>query len=489
MSLLIALLAVIFAGRLILKKYNPQAVLLLTGLMLLFIAQLFGMLDITTLVKKTTGVSAFDAFEFIRDTLSVRLGGLGLQIMLIGGFAVYMSAIGASQVLVRLASRPLQKLNSPYLLLGLALILGQFLSLFISSATGLGLLLMATLYPLLTRLGCSRAAVAAVIASTCAVEFGPGSGNSVLAAKTAGVEVVDYFVSDQLPIVVPVVLFIAVLHVITQRFFDTRQRDEIAQQMSGASFKEEESQPAPVFYMFLPMLPLVLMLLCSSLAFSTLRITLDTAVLISVAFSLVCEYLRYRKAREVMAGLQRVFDSMGNVFATVVTLIIAGEVFSAGLKATGAVDALLNLSGEFGLSAASIILLMTLITFSISALMGSGNAAFFSFAPMVPEISKHIGSDVAVMMLPIQLSAGIGRTLSPIAGVIIAIAGIAGISPVEIVKRTALPMLGGGLLMLVLTFLRAGHLANILPWLAGMVVLMVIVGLVLRKRQANPNIA
>jgi len=255
------------------------------------------------------------------------------------------------------------------------------------------------------------------------------------------------------------------------------------------TLNENEGPQAPIFYMFLPMLPLVLMLLCSSLAFSQLRITLDTAVLISVFISLFCEYLRHRNARDVMAGLQRVFDSMGSVFATVVTLIIAGEVFSAGLKATGAVDALLNMSSEFGLSAASIILLMTLITFSISALMGSGNAAFFSFAPMVPEISKHIGSDVAVMMLPIQLSAGIGRTLSPIAGVIIAIAGIAGVSPVEIVKRTALPMLGGWLLMLVLTFMRAGHLVNILPWLAGMIVLMLIGALALRKRQANPKIA
>lgn len=84
---------------------------------------------------------------------------------------------------------------------------------------------------------------------------------------------------------------------------------------------------------------------------------------------------------------------------------------------------------------------MTLITFAISALMGSG-MAFFSFAPMVPDISRHIGSDIAVMMLPIQISAGIGRTLSPIAGVIIAIAGIAGVSPVDIVKRTAIPDAG-----------------------------------------------
>ncbi|RVR72372.1 C4-dicarboxylate transporter DcuC [Citrobacter freundii] len=421
MSLLLALIAIIFAGRLILKKYHPQSVLLLTGIVLLLIAHFSGMTSLSGLVKKSTGFGPFDAFEFIRDTLSVRLGGLGLQIMLIGGFATYMSAIGASQVLVRVTSRPLQRLNSPYLLLGLALLLGQFLSLFISSATGLGLLLMATLYPLLTRLGCSRAAVAAVIASTCAVEFGPGSGNSVLAAKTAGIEVVNYFVQDQLPIVVPVILFIALLHIVVQRFFDRRESgDNAAQQMQTLTATDEAD--APIAWLFLPML---------------------------------------------------VFDSMGSVFATVVTLIIAGEVFSAGLKAIGAVDALLSLSGEFGLSAASIILLMTLITFAISALMGSGNAAFFSFAPMVPDISRHIGSDIAVMMLPIQISAGIGRTLSPIAGVIIAIAGIAGVSPVDIVKRTAIPMLGGWLLMIALTFARSGHLLAVLPWLAVLVLLMV----------------
>ncbi|MDU5715704.1 MAG: C4-dicarboxylate transporter DcuC, partial [Citrobacter freundii] len=219
MSLLLALIAIIFAGRLILKKYHPQSVLLLTGIVLLLIAHFSGMTSLSGLVKKSTGFGPFDAFEF-------------MQIMLIGGFATYMSAIGASQVLVRVTSRPLQRLNSPYLLLGLALLLGQFLSLFISSATGLGLLLMATLYPLLTRLGCSRAAVAAVIASTCAVEFGPGSGNSVLAAKTADIEVVNYFVQDQLPIVVPVILFIALLHIVVQRFFDRRESgDNAAQQM------------------------------------------------------------------------------------------------------------------------------------------------------------------------------------------------------------------------------------------------------------------
>ncbi|AFJ45532.1 C4-dicarboxylate transporter DcuC [Shimwellia blattae] len=487
MPLIIALIAILFAGRLILKRYHPQSVLLLTGIALLLIAQFTQGVSLSSLVHKTTGLGMLDAFEYIRDTLSSRTGGLGLQIMLIGGFATYMSVTGASQVLVRIASRPLQRLNSPYLLLALALVLGQFLSLFISSATGLGLLLMATLYPLLIRLGCSRAAVAAVIASTCAVEFGPGSGNSVLAAKTAGIEIVDYFVNDQLPVVVPVILFVALVHALTQRFFDKRAQPEAASGDPLSESRDSGAPQAPLLYLLLPMLPLAIMLLCSKLVFSSLRITLDTAVLLSLAIALICEYIRWRNARDVMAGLQKVFDTMGGVFASVITLIVAGEVFSAGLKAVGAVDSLLSLSGDAGLSAASIILLMTLITFVISALMGSGNAAFFSFAPMIPQISEHIGSNVAVMMLPVQISAGIGRTLSPIAGVIIAIAGIAGVSPVEIVKRTALPMLSGWLLMIVITFLRSGHLMAIVPWLAGLVVVTVAGVMLARNRRKVPE--
>jgi DcuC family C4-dicarboxylate transporter len=482
MSLIIALIAVIFAGRLILQRYNPQAVLLLTGLALMIIAQLFHYADITTLAKKTTGFVAFDLFEFIRDTLSSRAGGLGLQIMLIGGFAVYMSHIGASQVLVRISSKPLQKLNSPYLLLGISYLLGQFLSLFISSAAGLGLLLMATLYPLLTKLGCSRAAVAAVIASTCAVEFGPGSSNTVLASKLANQEVVDYFVHSQLPVVLPVVILIAVMHILVQRYFDRRSEKELETvELDQSKLKETETN-APLIYLLLPMLPLILMLVCSKLVLAQLRITLDTAVLISLFFCMICEYIRYRRAKEVMQGLQGVFNDMGKVFATVVTLIVAGETFSAGLKSVGAVDQLLHMTNTFGLGAAPIILMMALLTFLISALMGSGNAAFYSFAPMVPDISKHIGADVGQMLLPVQLSAGIGRTISPIAGVIIAVSGVAGLSPVDIVKRTFLPMIAAWFTMLAMTFFYTGQLLTIAPYLVGLALIIAVITFVIRMR-------
>ncbi|OED54336.1 C4-dicarboxylate ABC transporter [Aliivibrio fischeri] len=484
MSLFIALCGLILAGRLILKNYNPQGVLFFVGIVMMTIS-IFT--NNATFVDKSTGWIGFDVFEYISMVFGKQSGGLGLKIMLIGGFALLMSAIGASQVMVKLTAKPLMKLNSPYLMLALAFILGQMLSLFISSATGLGLLLMATLYPVLIRLGCSKAGVASVLASTCAIEFGPGSGNSILAAQTAGLEITEYFVGEQLPIISVLIIVVAIMHAITQRFFD--RNDEKNQTLELINYEDIESeQSAPFYYVILPMLPLFFMLTFSSLGVKTINVGMATAIILSIFISLVFEFIREREVKPVFEKLQGVFDDMGKVFASVVTLIIAGQTFSMGLKSIGAVDSMLHMASSVGLSAAVIILFMALLTFIISALMGSGNAAFFSFAPMVPQIAHKIGANTVDMILPIQLSAGFGRTISPIAGVIIAVAGISGLSPFDIVRRTLIPMISGWLLMLILTFYQGGQLMQLIPFLIVILVFSTGIGWVVKKKNNSSQI-
>ncbi|HFQ4956932.1 C4-dicarboxylate ABC transporter [Vibrio vulnificus] len=480
MSLIIALFGLVFAGRLILKNYNPQAVLFFTGIVLMAIS-IFT--NNASFVAKSTGWVGFDIFEYISQVFSKQSGGLGLNIMLIGGFALFMSAIGASQVMVKVAAKPLMKLNSPYLMLALAFILGQALSLFISSATGLALLLMATLYPVLIRLGCSKAGVAAVLASTCAIEFGPASGNSILAAQTAGMDITAFFVGEQLPIVTVLIIAVALIHALTQRYFDKLDAKSNAEQDSLAHVDDAQSD-APMFYLLLPMLPLFFMLTFSKLGIESIKVSLANAILLSIFIGLVCEFVRVKQAKLVFDKLQGIFNDMGKVFAAVVTLIVAGQTFSMGLKSIGAIDAMLEMASGAGLSAAIIILFMAILTFTISALMGSGNAAFFSFAPMVPQIAQKIGANAADMILPIQLSAGMGRTISPIAGVIIAVAGISGLSPFDIVRRTFIPMFIGWLLMLAMTFARGGQLMQLLPFLVLMLVAVGVGAWLLRKRKA-----
>jgi DcuC family C4-dicarboxylate transporter len=110
-------------------------------------------------------------------------------------------------------------------------------------------------------------------------------------------------------------------------------------------------------------------------------------------------------------------------------------------------------STHLGFSGAAISIFITILVFLAAMLMGSGNAAFFSFGPLVPDIAGRLGMTAPEMILPMQLSASMGRATSPIAGVIVAIAGVAGVSPVELAKRNMPPLIGGLIVLLLFHFI------------------------------------
>lgn len=56
------------------------------------------------------------------------------------------------------------------------------------------------------------------------------------------------------------------------------------------------------------------------------------------------------------------------------------------------------------------------------------------------------------MACPVQLVSGIARSMSPIAGVTIAVSSIAGLSPFEVVRRT-IPVMVIGMLTVILSSL------------------------------------
>jgi DcuC family C4-dicarboxylate transporter len=144
---------------------------------------------------------------------------------------------------------------------------------------------------------------------------------------------------------------------------------------------------------------------------------------------------------------------MGNIFKTVVTLIVAADIFSQGLIALNFIDGLVYLSQNIGLQAAGIGIVMTVLIFLASMLMGSGNASFFAFAPLVPNIAKQFGINSASMILPMNFAASMGRTVSPVAGVLIATAEIAGVTSMQIVKRNLIPLVLVLFLMLIYNFI------------------------------------
>lgn len=441
LGLILALLVTIVVGYLIVKKYKAQFVLLCGGIILMCLAVLFGLGEILP-ENKSTGWVGFDIFEFIKNVFSTRAADLGLMIMAVGGFARYMDKIGASKALVNCAIKPLNTIKAPYLVLALSYIIGQILNVFIPSASGLGLLLMLTIFPILINLGISREGAAAVIGTSACLDLGPASGNAVLAAKTAGVDIAEYFLSYQVKLAIFTMIVIAVSHLFVQKWFD---KNKIAMGEQSPSeiveTKSENEEPSPpLIYTLLPLFPLVLILTFSKFVISSIKMNVVTAMLISLFFAMLFELVRKKDLKIVFSEMQVFFDGMGKQFAAVVTLIVAGETFAKGLTAVGAIDTIISSAQTSGFGIFAMTAVMVTIIAISAIVMGSGNAPFFAFAALAPKVATGLGISPVLMLLPMQLTAGIARSISPITAVIVAVSGVANVSPFELIKRTAIPM-------------------------------------------------
>lgn len=81
---------------------------------------------------------------------------------------------------------------------------------------------------------------------------------------------------------------------------------------------------------------------------------------------------------------------MGSTFSSVVTLIAAAQVFAEGLISLNFIEALVAPPETLGFSGAFVSLIIALVVFLAAMLMGSGNASFFSFGPLLPNIATSL---------------------------------------------------------------------------------------------------
>ncbi len=434
----IAIAVVIMTAIALYRKLNPQGVLITAGLLMCTIAFLaFGT---SVGLKAPTGNGGFDIIKLIDETFVSNISRAGLMIMTIGGYVAFMNHIEATQTLVRLSTKPLAFMRRcPMLAAVLTIPIGQLLFITTPSATGLGLLLVASIYPILVNLGVSKLTALSMIAATTLFDQGPGSANTALAAQLIGINNVEYFITLQLPVVIPTSLIVMLTFCIANWYFDRKEKQGGEQHVKI----EEIKTSAPAFYALFPILPLVLLVVFSpyvGIVNPPIKLDTTTAMFASLFVVLLVHLLRIRNLRLVYESIGAFWKGMGNVFGKVVTLIVASEIFSKGLIQLHFIDNLIQLSTGAGLTELAIVIVFTLIIYSAAVLMGSGNAAFFSFGPLMPGIASQLGIPTYVMVLPSQLASSMGRSASPIAGVIVAIAGVAGASPIELAKRNLVPL-------------------------------------------------
>lgn len=448
-QIIIVLLAMIIVAFLIVKGNKPELVLFIAGLVLGLIFYLgFGVPIISA--QKSSGIKLLDGFLVIKDMMSSRVANLGLMIMALIGFAKYMDVIGANAAVVAIAIKPLARLKHPWVLIYSSYLLASLLQLAIPSATGLGVLLMGTMFPIMVGLGLSRPTSAAIIASSLAIAYTPTAIDAIRGSKAVGMDIVEYVLYHQGPPAILAVLVVGIVHIFWQKHCDKKEGEK-----SFEIAKAKALPKVPKCFAILPLLPIIFAILSSKLFAKLMqaKFGIDTnfhfdivsIVFICMGISLIIRYIFIRDFKRLGNEFGEFLRAMGNTFSSVVCLLVAAGVFAYGIKESGAINILIMAAKDAGFASYILALIFAAITLVAAISMGSGNAAFLAFIELIPSIAKGLGIDPVAMILPMQQASHVGRTLSPVSGVIIAVSSEAKMSPFTIVKRTSIPCLCGAL--------------------------------------------
>ena len=366
-----------------------------------------------------------------------RGGGLGLMIMVLCGFSVYMTHLGANDVVVKLVSKPLKNIRSPYILMVFAYFLACLMSFAVSSATGLGVLLMATLFPVMVNVGISRGAAAAICASPISIILSPTSGDVVLSAEISKIPLGEFAFGTALPVSIFAILGIAVAHFFWQRYLDKKEGVQV-ERMNA----DEIKTTAPNYYAILPLLPIIGVLIFDG-KWGLPNLHIVTVMVLCFIITAAVDFLRSFNAKQTFDNLIVAYRGMADAFAGVVMLLVAAGVFAQSLSTIGFITNLIDSAQSFGGSAFFMMLVLAVITILATMATGSGNAAFYAFAELIPKLATQMGVNPAFLTIPMLQASNLGRGLSPVSGVVVAVSGMGKISPFEIVKRMSVPMLVG----------------------------------------------
>lgn len=458
-EIVISVTFLVIAGYLIAKNYDAKIVLFFSGLALLYSTVLIGK---PIFQEGSTGSVWLDPFQMATNVFSMQMGIVGLTIMVLFGFANYMNHIGANDAMVHTLSKPIKKIKSVYILVPIVFLLGNALQMVLPSAAGLAILLMATLYPALRMAGMSPLTAGAVIATTATITPTPLGSDNVVVAQRLGISSLEYVMEYHAKVSIPALLAMAVAHVFWQRYMDKRQ-GTVHVPFEIPHTADETNKPLPPsWYAIFPVMPIIL-LLVFNLGFidpkthkSTINVGLVEITLISIVIPMFVELIRKGNIKQSVKDFNLFFEGMGQGFYQVVSLIIAAGLFVEGLKSIGVIGLLTNSLDNVHGAGSILMFFFSGMAALIGFISGSGIAVFHSFIKIIPEITEQMNVNTVLVALPMQLTSNLIRSVSPVAAVIIVVASTLRVSPIEIVKRTSVPVFTGIFICLALSYYYYG---------------------------------
>lgn len=355
-------------------------------------------------------------------------------------FSSVLAAGGCDREMVRLLMKPLRKVKWALIPGGCAV--GFLTNAAITSQTGAAAAVGPILVPILLAARIPPAVAGAALVLGCSA-----GGNLLNMAEPDFVAIRDStgIAPDEVlraMAFTEVACFVVAVLVFTAVF-----RQRLPEEAPMASAGTEPEPPVDLVKALLPPLPVALLfiLLPRFKVWPWLVAKYPEGIPIShvMIFCTIVALLINR--REVSEQTKIFFDGMGKAYANIISLIITGRCFIAGITAVGMISSLVKVVSGQGVWGK---LATEAFPWTLAVLSGSGIAPCVSFCKAVlphvaekdPQAALHLGVLAAV-------ASQFGRTMSPVAAVVMFSSTLVKVSPVEIVKRTGPPLLVAGVVL------------------------------------------
>ena len=437
----IGLAIVVVTFYLIYKNYEARLVLALSGLVMAFIGQV--------VVGTNGGVSAaVDAF--VKQLVN---GGLVPTIVTVMGFGYVMTFTKCSDHLVNLLVKPLARV--PVIVIPGADTISSLSPILLPSAAGIAAAVGVLLIPALIALKVRPVmAAAAVFIGTWGSVVSPGlmfnpqiADIAFKAKEIPAPDAMIVIMQEALPCAIGALVAAICLTIICIVLKEGVGSTEIVKELPEGEEIQKDFKVNPI-KAIIPIIPLALLVLASKQVgvLPTKAFSVPVCMLIGTAIGLIVALVNKQKIGDASKKFCR---GAGDGFCDVVILIAAAAMFASGMKAIGLTGALVDAmkgSQSVAMFAAAA------GPFVMAAISGSGNAAALAFNQAITPNAADFGLTIVQLGAVAQIAAGLGRSMSPVAGGVIILAGIAGVNPMEVVKRTAIPAIVALIVVTLLMF-------------------------------------
>ena len=394
----------------LIKKYETRMVLIAGGLALACLAGD----PMSTLKSFSASMKQAKVFEVIIACM---------------GFASVIKLTGCHTHLIAIFVKLLRR-TGPFLILGAALAT-MVVNSAIPSAAGTSAAVGTVLIPLLIAAKVpAPIAAATIMAGLYGGNLNPGHVHPTIVADLAGRPSIEFVTMVGFPLIGSVVCSSLVLILLS--YYMRKKGIGMDTELEEGAGELPEGFKPNIILAIIPLLPLIILLLGNMGHIKMLKMPVSHAMIIGAVIAMIATRTNPQSITKSF------FKGMGDSFASIFGIIVAANIFVAGMKSCGIISSLIDVMTHSPTiaKAASVI-----GPFGIAILSGSGEAASIAFNNAVSAHAPEFGLDIMNMGAMTVLSGGIGRSVSPVAGAMIICAGLAKVSPITVTRWIALPML------------------------------------------------